>query len=77
MLTVEIKVNGALIGLAYARNVAWGDLLDTSTYKWQYYRPEGSPNLLVGEVEHKRDDGAEALVRKILETPAKGEGEER
>ena len=66
MFTIEIKINGAMIGHIYGHNEGLdpegsGD----TTYKWEYYRVE-SRKLEHGKVLHNRDCGIESLICKIL-----------
>jgi hypothetical protein len=63
MFTVEIKVNGAMVGHLYGHNADMG--ITTAQYRYEYH-PIGHGELLLGGVEHFRPDGIEALVRKIL-----------
>jgi hypothetical protein len=64
MFTVEIKINGSLIGHIYARNVK--DVgLDECEYAYEYYEPE-SRGLTKGKVRHRRKDGIRPLVGMIL-----------
>lgn len=64
MFTVEIKINGALIGHVYARNLD-ADAYE-STYHVEYYKPE-SRKVRKFKVKHKRSDRAEKLLALILE----------
>lgn len=71
MLTVEIKVNGALIGHVYAVNegkkISGRTLFPITgecAYRWEHYRPDAG--VCTGRLKHRREDGAEALVSKIL-----------
>lgn len=68
MITVEIKINGMLIGHILAVNEAPIDI-DTGrfVYRWEYYQPDKSKTLLHGVCVHRREDGCEKLLRKILE----------
>jgi len=65
MLSVELKVNGTLIGYVYGKNIApvpGGKY----RYEYEYYEPE-LRELKTGVVLHKREDGLRTLVAAILE----------
>jgi hypothetical protein len=64
MFTVEIKVNGSLIGHIYGRNMS-GDKDGKCWYNYEYYEPE-TRHVMKGTVPHKREDGIRALVTTIL-----------
>jgi hypothetical protein len=69
MFTVEIRINGSLIGHVYGRNK--GDNNDgTSSYEYEYYEPE-QRKVKKGKVDHRRMDGAVPLVVKILSDAVK------
>ena len=64
MFTIEIKINGAMIGHIYGRNVK--DMGNgQNEYDYEYYEPE-QRNLKKGTVSHARSDGIRKLVNKIL-----------
>jgi len=64
MFTVEIKVNGALIGHIYGQNL--GVELDGKTkYKYEYYEP-GANKIVNGSVYCVREDGIRPLITTIL-----------
>lgn len=64
MFTIEIKVNGALIGHIYGRNT--GEYEDGKTkYAYEYYEPE-EPRIRKGHVLHQRDHGIRPLITAIL-----------
>jgi len=66
MLSVELKVNGTMVGHIYARNVTeCPDLADTNLYHWEYYKPE-QRTARRGKVEHKRSKDIEVLIATIL-----------
>jgi hypothetical protein len=65
MLSVEIRVNGLLLGLLYLKNTTEVNSKLESKYLYEYYEPEKS-SLLKGNLYHSRDKGAKALVRKAL-----------
>jgi len=62
MLSVELKVNGALVGHIYGRNIQ-GDTI--SKYKYEYYEPE-SRKFIKGTVTHRRSEGLRNLISIIL-----------
>lgn len=63
MFTVEIKINGALIGHIYGLNQ--GEQSGMTKYHYEYYEPE-QPKLSVGTVLHERDNGIRDLISLIL-----------
>lgn len=67
MLSCEIKVNGAMVGHIYARNITGSRQIhdDVHHYLWEYYRPE-QRSCKSGKVNHTRDNGIEALIALIL-----------
>ena len=68
MFTVEIKINGALIGHVYGKNlgVVSGDADGVITkYGYEYYEPE-KRKITSGEVKHHRSKGVRPLLTKIL-----------
>jgi len=57
MLTIEMKINGSLIGQIYAR---CGDgALGRHSYTYHCYMmdPFGKPELIEGKVTHQRQEG--------------------
>jgi hypothetical protein len=67
MFTIEIKINGSMIGHIYGHNEGLApEGKGETVYRWEYYRTE-SRELQNGTALHKRGDGIEALVCKILE----------
>jgi hypothetical protein len=72
MFTIEIKINGSLIGHIYGRNTT-AELYcanpEKSTvedyYKYEYYEPE-TRELIRGDIKHIRADGIRPLIIKIL-----------
>ena len=67
MFTIEIKINGAMIGHIYGHNEGLApEGKGESVYSWEYYRPE-MRSIQHGKLLHKRDDGIESLICKILE----------
>ena len=69
MFTVEIKINGSLIGHIYGHNEGIEESGDTK-YTFEYYRPD-SRKLINGNVLFKREDGIEKLISKILSQASK------
>ena len=68
MLTIELRVNGALIGHAQLINQGYlKGLDDTCEYEYHAWLTEGKGNILRGRLKHKRSDGAFELVRKLTE----------
>lgn len=65
MLTVEIKVNGQMIGHCYCQNVT-PELADDCEYNVVYYRV-GNVKVKKFKIVHKESDGAEILIRKVFE----------
>jgi len=69
MLTAEIKINGCLIGHLYITNISnhfdnYGD----NSYRWEYYcvhAQDGEPSIQIGNLSHKRAEGAIELIRKV------------
>lgn len=70
MFTVELKINGTMIGHIYGHNEGLEDE-GLTKYSWEYYRIE-SRKVTSGTVLHHRDDGLESLVAKILEEQGGG-----
>ena len=73
MLTAEIKVNGALVGVLYARNVTQGPFKDPeyspNEYEIEYYRT--GKGLRTDRISHVPKDGIEALIVASVERLAK------
>lgn len=65
MFTIEIRVNGAMIGHIYGRNISHGDGGDFDDYSYEYYEPYAR-KLMRGKVTHKRGDGIRRLTSVIL-----------
>jgi hypothetical protein len=63
MFTVEIRINGSLIGHIYGHNE--GENNGITKYSYEYYRPD-SNKLVCGETFHKREAGIEKLIELIL-----------
>jgi len=69
MFTVEIKINGSLIGHIYGHNEGV-DKNNNTEYTYEYYRPE-SRKLVNGKILFRREDGIENLICSILEDYSK------
>lgn len=65
MLTVELRINGALISHVYGRQVEGPDENGEHLYDCEIYRVESGEVRNVS-VRHNRGDGLEALVTRIL-----------
>lgn len=67
MIQTEIRVNGALIGLLYIRNIGRvpGSKPSRHIYAVEYYRPEKGVQTLSLEY-NRRDEGIEKLICEIL-----------
>ena len=63
MFTVEIKINGSLIGHIYGHNE--GPTPDGDRYRYEYYETE-KRKVVNGEVVHHRADGIRPLIAAIL-----------
>ena len=75
MFTVEIKINGSMIGHIYGHNKA--DIANgVCRYEYEYYQPE-LRKMVCGEVTHARDDGIRELISMILNDVNKQEASER
>ena len=70
MFTIEIKINGSMIGHIYGRNIGYtedcGPNEHMMNYTYEYYEPE-TREIKSGRVKHERTDGARRLVQLILE----------
>ena len=66
MFTIEIKINGSLIGHIYGINKGDGPN-KTTRYNYEYYEPE-IRRLITGSVLHKRENGIRVLIELILES---------
>lgn len=67
MLTFELRVNGTLIAATNIINVGGTHI---SQYEYQHVSfpmAGGAPVVREGKIEHKRSEGAEVLVRKVME----------
>jgi len=63
MITIEIRINGALIGHIYAVNLR-GAPDGLCEYRYEYYEPDRG-SLVTGKIKHQRPEGALALVAKL------------
>jgi len=66
MFSVELRVNGSLIGHIYGRNVTQqSSRKEEDEYAYEYYEPEQAL-LIKGRVSHSRPNGLRRLVQLIL-----------
>lgn len=72
MLTVEIKVNGVLVGHIYCRNITFDSSFpvkalngDANIYEYEYYKI-GKTELTGGNLQHNQKDGALKLIGEII-----------
>jgi len=66
MVTAEIRINGTLLGHIYAVNDVTLEN-GQSLYHWECYVPDRGPLVGGTELRHRREDGALALISKIIE----------
>ena len=67
MFTVELKVNGALIGHVHGINKGFHLEVDgEALYEYEYYDVEAR-SLTKGNIFHNRDDGIKCLIKSILD----------
>ena len=69
MFSVEVKINGVLIGHLYGHNNGHMEsdaLSDKCLYSYEYYEPGTGKEVKRGNITHKRDDGAAKLVSEIF-----------
>ena len=63
MLSIETRINGTLIGVAYVHNEIY--LIDKEEgeciYSVEYHRFNKEPSVIKFNVKHKREEGAEKL----------------
>ena len=67
MFTVELRINGVMVGHVYGTNkgpVPYGK--GETKYDYEYYEPDGD-GVVRGSVMHKREDGLRHLVKLILD----------
>ena len=74
MLTVELKVNGGLIGFIKIVNRSFTYNGEHNYYKYSYYNVD-KDTIIRGSVLHKRADGALTLLNYITEDISKKESE--
>ena len=73
MITAEVKINGALIGVVYAHNTGYsGSGNMVCGYDWEITHIGQNKQPSTGKLEHNRSHGWEVLISKILEA-SKGE----
>jgi len=66
MLTVEIKINGMVVGMIYSANKGKNfEKEEFNNYKFEYWRP-GEGVISRGTLLHKPEDGVEVLAQSIL-----------
>lgn len=70
MFTVEIRINGALLGVIYGHNEGAAPPkkgeVDPCHYTWRYHDIESDTGPLRGSLVHERRHGLNALVRRIM-----------
>ena len=69
MLTIEMKINGTLIGQIYAHNEGYVDddfSLCNYTYHCYLMGMKGQPKLAEGSLQHKREKGFTVLAEKLF-----------
>lgn len=75
MFTVEIKINGSLIGHIYGKNL--GEISNGLwEYCYEYYEPE-LRKIIKGKVVYIRDKGVRELISLILDDINKQEEQKR
>lgn len=72
MLTVEMKINGTLIGQIYAHNKGYvKGSYNECRYGYHLYQMDtgmdGKPSIKEGTLIHNRPDGFNKLIKLILE----------
>jgi len=68
MITAEIKINGALIGVVYAHNMGYAHGSNmVCTYDWEVTQIGQHRDPKTGKLDHNRSHGWEVLISKILE----------
>ena len=67
MLTIEMKINGTLIGQVYAHNKGYVDG-SICKYDWHCYQMDmkGNPTITQGTLRHDRPDGFNKLAEAIF-----------
>jgi len=66
MFTLEIKINGTMVGHIYGHNESAKNCNGETRYYFEYCKPE-TRKIYHGDIFHKREDGIEKLISKILE----------
>ena len=69
MFSVEVKINGILIGHLYGHNKGYmesDDLSDECLYSYEWFEPGTGKEVKRGNITHKRDDGMVKLLSKIF-----------
>ena len=69
MFSVEVRINGSMIGHIYGHNEGFTNnskKYDECNYTYQYYDVQEGI-VYSGEVKHERQDGIEELLKRILQ----------
>ena len=66
MFTVELKINGALIGHIHGQNITTESNSGECEYSYEYYDVQ-KKEINRGQVVHNRPDGIRNLIKIILE----------
>lgn len=70
MMSLELRINNMIIGVAYIVNTMAEDRGKT-IYNVSYFRPDRIQEFFKFSVKHKREEGAEKLALKVYETLGK------
>lgn len=73
MFTVELKINGAPIGVLYGHNTLVGGDDGKTVYHYEYYAMN-SGKVVAGNVVHTRSEGLAKLAAICLEAAVQGGG---
>ena len=65
MMSIEIRINGTLLGAANVVNIGQPGPRKEATYHVTYSRIDGEMHRDF-EITHDRDDGAEALAERVM-----------
>ena len=66
MLTVEYRVNGQIIGFTNIKNIGPIEMKDDEFVYEFSHKPIEMTGTMSGTLSHKRTDGFEVLVHKVL-----------
>ncbi len=66
MMTLEVRINGTLIGHVYLRRTQTDRLKNIAVYEYEVYSP-GDGVIASGHLEHPYPDNAFRLTAKVLE----------